>query len=177
MKIRLATEICCDSIVDGPGLRMVIWVQGCMHNCYKCHNPETHNLCGGIEKEIDDIIKEIKNLKLQRGITLSGGEPFLQSKELTIIAKEAKKSDLDIWCYTGYTFEDLCNRSNPLYLDNMDLLNEIDILVDGKFDISKKKLGLRFKGSSNQRIIDVRKSLEDGYTVLKYEYEEIEINA
>lgn len=176
MKIRLASELFFDSIVDGPGLRMVVWVQGCIHNCYKCHNPETHNFDGGIEKDTNDIINEIKKLKLQRGITLSGGEPFLQSKALAVIAEEAKLNDLDVWCYTGYRFEQLMNRNNPLFLEHVNLLHNIDVLVDGKFDVTKKRVGLKFKGSSNQRIIDVKKSLEKGCIILKNEYEQIEMH-
>ena len=107
MKIRLASELSYDSIVDGPGLRMVIWTQGCIHNCYGCHNPQTHKLDGGIVIDTSYIINEMNKLKLQRGITLSGGEPFLQAKALSEIAKYAKSINLDVWCYTGFTYEQL----------------------------------------------------------------------
>ena len=175
MKIRLASELSYDSIVDGPGLRMVIWTQGCIHNCYGCHNPQTHKLDGGIVIDTSYIINEMNKLKLQRGITLSGGEPFLQAKALSEIAKYAKSINLDVWCYTGFTYEQLCSIDNPLYFDNMNLLKYIDILVDGKFDINKKSIGLKFRGSSNQRIIDVQHSLKSKKVVLKYEYMEKEI--
>lgn len=170
MKIRLSSDITFDSIVDGPGLRMVIWTQGCIHGCVGCHNAQTHNLYGGYEIDIDIIINYIKTLKLQRGITLSGGEPFLQQEPLQRIARQAKKYNLDVWAYTGYTFEKLIDKDNPSYLKNLKLLNEIDVLVDGKFIESKKDISLRFRGSSNQRIIDVPKSLEYKTVFLNEEY-------
>ncbi|MEG0181673.1 MAG: anaerobic ribonucleoside-triphosphate reductase activating protein [Terrisporobacter sp.] len=176
MKIRLASDLSYDSIVDGPGLRMVVWTQGCIHNCYGCHNPETHKLDGGIIVDTDNIIKEINKLKLQKGITLSGGEPFLQTKALSIIAKQAKNNNMDVWCYTGFKFEQLVDKSNPLYFDNINLLKNIDVLVDDKFNFDKKNLELIFRGSSNQRIIDVQRSLNNKIVVLKHEYMEAEMN-
>ena len=167
MKIRLASDLSYDSIVDGPGLRMVVWTQGCIHNCKGCHNPQTHELHGGKIYDTDYIVKEIKKLKLHRGITLSGGEPFLQAKALSTIAREAKNNNLDVWCYTGFTFEQLIDKSNPLYFDNITLLRYIDVIVDGKFIIDKKDISLKFRGSSNQRIIDVKASLNSKSIVLK----------
>ena len=172
MNLRLASGLTYDSIVDGPGLRMVIWTQGCIHHCYKCHNPQTHKLDGGIIVNTEYIINEMKKLKLHRGITLSGGEPFLQPKALSVIAKGAKDNNLDIWCYTGFLFEELISKSNPMYIENINLLKYIDILVDGKFIYDKRGMGLKFRGSSNQRIIDVRKSFESNTVVLNYEYME-----
>ena len=101
MNIRLASPITYDSIVDGPGLRAVIWTQGCNHNCKGCHNPQTHDTCGGHIVDSLYIISEINKLRLHRGITLSGGEPFMQSEALLDIAKESKKLNLDVWAYTG----------------------------------------------------------------------------
>lgn len=170
MKIRLSSDITFDSIVDGPGLRAVIWTQGCVHNCIGCHNPQTHNLYDGYEVDTTDIIDKIKHLKLQRGITLSGGEPFLQPEALEEIAKEARKYKFDVWSYTGFTFEELLNKENPSYFKNLNLLKQIDVLVDGKFIESKKDIRLRFRGSSNQRIIDVQKSLKYKKIFLKDEY-------
>ncbi|WP_434797802.1 anaerobic ribonucleoside-triphosphate reductase activating protein [Terrisporobacter vanillatitrophus] len=172
MKLRLASQLTYDSIVDGPGLRMVIWTQGCIHHCYKCHNPQTHKLEGGIIVDTDYVIEEIKKLKLHRGITLSGGEPFLQPKALSLIAKYAQLESLDVWCYTGFEFEYLISKNNPLYMYNKTLLQYIDILVDGKFVYEKKDIGLKFRGSSNQRIIDVKSSLKINEIVLKEEYME-----
>lgn len=176
MNLRLASDLTRDSIVDGPGLRMVIWTQGCIHHCYKCHNPQTHKLDDGIIVSTDYIIKEIRKLKLHRGITLSGGEPFLQPRGLYEIAKSASKYGLDVWCYTGFMFEELISKSNPLYIDNIKLLKYIDVLVDGKFIYEKKDVRLKFRGSSNQRIIDVKNSLKQNELVLKYEYMERDLD-
>ena len=158
MKIRLADDnILTDSIVDGEGLRAVIWTQGCSHNCKGCHNPETHDFTKGILKDIEEVKEEIKNLKLQDGITLSGGDPFFQAKACTEIAKFAKKQGLNVWAYTGFLFEDLLKSKKK-----KNLLNYIDVLVDGKFELENKSLNIKFRGSTNQRIINVPKSLKDG---------------
>ncbi|WP_042278406.1 anaerobic ribonucleoside-triphosphate reductase activating protein [[Clostridium] dakarense] len=172
MKIRISSPTTFDSIVDGPGLRMVVWTQGCIHNCKSCHNPQTHDLCGGFEVDTKDIIDKIKSLKLQRGITLSGGEPFLQPEALEEIAKEAKDNKLDVWSYTGFTFEQLLNKKNPSYFKNLNLLKQIDILVDGKFMEDRKDISLKFRGSSNQRIINVQRSLKYKQIILAEEYME-----
>ena len=172
MKLRIASPVICDSIVDGPGLRMVIWTQGCKHNCKGCHNPQTHSLTKGYEVDTKEIINKMASLKLQQGITLSGGEPFLQPAPLVEIAKEAKNMNLDVWSYTGFKFEELIDRKNPLYFENVELLKYIDVLVDGKFIYNKKKIGLKFRGSYNQRIIDVKESLQRNEVILKNEYME-----
>lgn len=156
MKIRLAKEeILTDSIVDGEGLRAVIWTQGCSHNCLGCHNPETHDFNGGVLVDVDVVKKELDELKGQDGITLSGGDPFFQAEASTEIAKYAKELNLNVWCYTGFLFEDL--TKNPKTLE---LLKYIDVLVDGKFQLENKSLCILFRGSTNQRIIDVKKSLK-----------------
>jgi len=160
MNIRIASPTIYDSIVDGPGLRMVLWTQGCPHNCKGCHNPKTHSNNGGYEIDIKEVTKQMSNMRLQKGITFSGGEPFLQQEALKEIAIEAKNNNLDIWCYTGFTFEELLDKSNPSYFKNLNLLKYIDVLVDGRFVEEKKKFGLKFRGSTNQRIIDVQKSLK-----------------
>ena len=170
MNIRLASPITYDSIVDGPGLRAVIWTQGCNHNCKGCHNPQTHDTCGGYEIDSQEIISKIKKLRLHRGITLSGGEPFMQSEALLDIAKESKKLSLDVWAYTGYTFEELIDKKNTNYFSNINLLRNIDVLVDGRFIEAKKDITLKFRGSSNQRIIDVKKSLENKRIYFYEEY-------
>ena len=172
MKIRLSSPISFDSIVDGPGLRMVIWTQGCTHNCVDCHNPQTHSLCGGYEVDTKEIINDMKTLRLQKGITLSGGEPFLQPEALESICRVANEINLDIWAYTGFTFEQLLDNKNPSYFKNLNLLKQIDILVDGKFIPEKKDISLRFRGSSNQRIIDVKKSLKNKELFVIEEYME-----
>lgn len=170
MKLRISSPITFDSIVDGPGLRMVIWTQGCAHNCRECHNPHTHNIDGGYDVDSEDIIKEIKSLKLQRGVTLSGGEPFLQPEALEEIVREAKNNKLDVWAYTGFTIEQLLDKKNPLYFKNLKLLRQIDVLVDGKFIVEKKDINLKFRGSSNQRIINVDKTLKNKNIFLLDEY-------
>lgn len=170
MKIRLASPITIDSIVDGPGLRAVLWTQGCIHDCKGCHNPQTHDLLGGFEADTDTISKKIESLRLHRGVTLSGGEPFLQSEALAEIAKTCKKNNLDVWVYTGYTFEELTDKKNPSYFNNLNLLRNIDVLVDGRFIEAKRDISLKFRGSSNQRIIDVKKTLELKKISLHAEY-------
>ena len=170
MKIRLAADLQPDSIVDGEGVRTVIWTQGCSHNCKGCHNPGTHDFNGGFEVDIEEIINEIKNLEGQEGITFSGGDPIFQAEACSLIAKEAKESNLDIWCYTGFKFEDIINI--PKFKE---FLKYVDVLVDGKFIEEEKSLNLDFRGSRNQRIIDVQESLKKGKTILvsKYKNERI----
>lgn len=170
MKVRLAAPVTKDSIVDGPGLRMVIWTQGCVHHCRGCHNPETHSLTGGIEVDTTSIVAEMERIKLHRGITLSGGEPFLQTEALIHIAHRAKQLGLDVWCYTGFTWEQLNNRSAANYQSNLKLLQYIDVLVDGKFMLPMRQPGLRFRGSANQRLIDVQLSLAHNDATIAVEY-------
>ena len=165
MEVRLASGLQKDSIVDGSGIRTVIWFQGCLHHCYMCHNPETWDLNGGIVFDLDDIKKEIKNLKYQSGITLSGGDPFFQAESATEIAKYAHECNLNVWCYTGFTYEELIEADD----DKKNLLKNVDVLVDGRFENEKKSLACKFRGSTNQRIIDVPKSIEQGDIVLLYE--------
>ena len=169
MTIRLAGPIQPDSIVDGEGIRTVIWTQGCSHNCLGCHNPETHSFTGGYEVDIEDVLNEIDNLEYQDGITLSGGDPFFQIKPCSVIAKYAHQKGLNVWAYTGFTFEQLLlmMKNNP---DLVELLSNIDILIDGKFDINKKSLNCKFRGSTNQRVIDVSKSLKNNKVVIVKKY-------
>lgn len=151
-----------ESIVDGPGYRFTIFTQGCPHNCKGCHNPQTHPMKADRYLSAEEIISKIdENRTLIDGITLSGGEPFIHAKKLVPIAKWAHKNNLNVMAYTGYLFEDLLK--NP---DQRELLNHIDILADGKFEIDKKSLTLLFVGSSNQRLIDVPESLRQGNVVL-----------
>lgn len=153
MKLRIA-GIVEESIVDGPGIRLVVFTQGCKHNCVGCHNPETHSFTGGKLVDIDSIVEMVKSNPLLDGITLSGGEPFEQVKECTYLAKKIKELGLSVVTYTGYTFEEILKDERL-----RELLLYTDILIDGKFDITKKSLDLQFRGSSNQRIIDVKKYL------------------
>lgn len=152
-----------ESIVDGEGIRYVIFTQGCPHHCPGCHNPSTHSFDGGKVVAIRDIITDIeRNRKYIDGITLSGGEPFCQSDQCSIIAEKAREMGLSVWCYTGFLFEDLYGRD-----DALGLLKNTDILVDGPFILEERSLDLDFRGSRNQRVIDVRTSLKKGVTTLK----------
>lgn len=166
MKIRLAIpEIQKDSIVDGEGIRSVIWTQGCLHNCPGCHNPETHSFKEGFLIEVDEIKKQIDELESQDGITFSGGDPIEQSEACAILAKYAKEKGYNIWCYTGYTFEELLERME--YFPKIKLfLENIDVLVDGKFHLPEKSYDVPFRGSKNQRLIDVQKSLLENKTII-----------
>lgn len=170
MQVRLAAPLTFDSIVDGPGLRTVIWTQGCPHLCPGCHNPQTHDLHSGFEMSSREIIKQIKATKLQKGITLSGGEPFLQAEALIDITKEAKGLGMDVWAYTGFRFEYLVNEKNPNYDHHIGLLQSVDALVDGRYMEQKRSVHLLFRGSSNQRIIDVQQSLLKQEVVYFKEY-------
>lgn len=165
MKIRLASELQIDSVVDGTGIRTVIWTQGCGHHCPGCHNPNTHDFDGGFEKDVEELIEEIHELEAQTGITFSGGDPFYQPEACAIIAKSAHKCQLDVWCYTGFTFEELMamSKKNTIILD---FLRQIDILVDGRFIMEKHSYNLKFRGSSNQRIIDVKASLQNNRVII-----------
>lgn len=141
-----------DSIVDGEGLRTVVFLAGCPHRCFGCHNPASWNMSNGTEMTVDQVAEIVLSNPLNN-VTLSGGEPFMQADELLQLAQKIKEMGKNIWCYTGYTFEEV--QSYPV-------LNYIDTLVDGKFVMDLKDLDLWYKGSSNQRIIDVPQSLEYG---------------
>ena len=154
-----------DSIVDGPGLRFVVFTQGCKHACLGCHNPQTHDLNGGYDIGIDELNELLTEQKLIRGVTLSGGEPFLQAEFLANIAKKIHTLGLNVWSYTGYTYEDLLKRNDS---HQIELLNNIDVLVDGAFVLKERNLTLKFRGSNNQRVIDLNKTRELKNIVLKY---------
>lgn len=149
-----------DSIVDGPGLRFSVFVQGCPHHCPGCHNPQTHPFEGGTPMDLEELLDRIRRNPLLDGVTFSGGEPFCQAKELAVLGKAIRTLGLNIMTYTGYTFEYLyAHRAN----DGIgDLLDVTDWLVDGPFIESQRSLELQFRGSANQRILDVPKSLAIG---------------
>ena len=163
MKIRLAADIQTDSIVDGVGIRAVIWTQGCSHNCPFCHNPGTHSFSGGKNVELSDVMERLETLEGQDGITFSGGDPMFQPKACSVLAKKAHELGLNVWAYTGFTYEELIDKGSK---DIMDFLREIDVLIDGKFEVKKKSLDLKYRGSSNQRIIDVPASLKHKKVIL-----------
>ncbi len=152
-----------DSITDGPGLRFSLFVQGCPHKCVGCHNPQTHQFGAGQEMTLAEIFDKLRSNPLQSGVTFSGGEPFCQPQGLAILAKEIKACGYDLAAYSGYTFEQLVELPRP---GVKELLSQLDVLVDGRFMIEKKDLLILFRGSGNQRIIDVQASLKAGEVVL-----------
>ena len=145
MKIRIA-GIEKESVVDGEGIRYAVFMQGCLRKCKGCHNPSTHALDGGEITDTSEIIEDIKKNPLLSGITLTGGEPLLQLDAAVELARETKKIGLNVWCYTGYKFEEIPQK----------LLNVVDVVVDGAFVEELKDLTLNFRGSSNQRIIRLK---------------------
>ena len=152
-----------DSIVDGPGLRLTIFTQGCLHNCPGCHNPQTHDPNGGSWADTEDILAAAAENPLLDGITLSGGDPFLQPVPCLALAEGAHKLGLNVWTYTGYTWGALWEENDA---EKLALLKESDVLVDGPFLLAERSLELQFCGSRNQRLIDVKKSLAAGEVVL-----------
>lgn len=150
-----------DSIVDGRGLRFTVFVQGCPHGCLGCHNPQTHDYDGGYDIEISELFEKISSNPLLDGVTFSGGEPMSQPAPLIKLAEMCRNINLNIWIYSGYTFEEICAND-----DMKALLGMADVLVDGRFENEKRSLNLKFRGSSNQRIIDVKKSLKASKAII-----------
>lgn len=163
MEIRIAGTVS-ESIVDGPGFRYAVFVQGCSHNCRGCHNPHTHDPNGGRLVDTDELFAECTENPLNKGVTFSGGEPFLQAAALYELGKRFKEHGLSLWCYSGWTFEELQKRGE----DVQKLLSVVDVLVDGRYVEERRTLSLPFRGSDNQRLVDVRKSIEKG-EVVEYE--------
>lgn len=161
MKIRLASPISNHSTADGLGFRIVIWNQGCRCQCPGCHNPETWKMTGGVEKDTKELIDFIQeNKDTNTGVTLSGGDPFLQPEANIEIANAAHSYGLDVWAYCGLTFEEILQDKNKKAL-----LEKCDVLVDGPFILAQRDISLAFRGSSNQRIINVKESLKNGRVV------------
>ncbi len=148
-----------DSIVDGPGLRCALFCQGCPHACPGCHNPETHPFTGGVQADVEALLQKIHGHPLCRGVTFSGGEPFCQAQALLPLALRLRAEGYELAAYTGYTYEYLLASGSEA---QKKLLALLDTLVDGPFIEAQKNLTLRFRGSENQRIIDVKKSLQAG---------------
>jgi anaerobic ribonucleoside-triphosphate reductase activating protein len=159
-KVRIAGVVK-ESIVDGPGIRFVVFAQGCPHHCDGCHNPATHDFNEGNLIEIETIINEMKKNPLLDGITLSGGEPFEQPEAFGELARRSKALGYHVMTYTGYTYETLIEKKAELRL-----LENTDLLVDGKFEAAQKSLMLKFRGSKNQRIIDLNKSRRENRLTL-----------
>lgn len=152
-----------DSIVDGEGFRFAIFTQGCHHNCPQCHNPQTHDVNGGHEVDTDELLAQICENPLLSGVTFSGGEPFLQARPLAELARKIHEHGLDITTFTGYTLEQLRQMNDE---DVNALLEQTDVLIDGPFVAEKKDISLRFRGSSNQRIIDMNETRRTGKITL-----------
>jgi len=150
-----------DSIVDGPGIRTTIFSQGCPHHCPGCHNPETWEFGCGTLIPVEAVAEIVQSNPLCRGVTFSGGEPFAQAPAFARLAALLKEKCYEVASYSGYTFEALLNGTEDQKL----LLGSIDILIDGPFLQAQKSLEIAFRGSRNQRILDVRKSLAAGKAV------------
>lgn len=162
MNIRIAGTVN-DSIVDGPGYRYTVFTQGCPHHCPGCHNPESHDFAGGRVVDTEVILKQVRENPILDGVTLSGGEPFCQPEACLELARAAHALHLNVWCYTGYMYEMLLKEADPARLA---LLSEVDVLVDGPFILAQKSLELKFCGSRNQRLIDLKKTREMGVVTL-----------
>lgn len=145
-----------ESIVDGPGIRFTLFTQGCPHHCMGCHNPHTHDFNQGYLIEIDTLVKKICSNPYLDGLTISGGEPFMQIKELNELLQSLPAINTII--YTGYLFEDLLSKAK-INEELYQVLEKTDYLIDGKFIAEQKDLTLKYRGSKNQRIIDCKKSL------------------
>ena len=163
MQIRLA-GIVKESVVDGPGIRMVVFVQGCPHHCPGCHNENTQDPFGGYLSTVQEVIDQLPSNPLVTGMTFSGGEPFMQAGALAVIGKAAKQRNLSVFNYTGFVFETLLEQSknNP---DIAALLAITDVLIDGPFLLEQRDISLAFRGSGNQRLLDVPTSLRQGKAV------------
>lgn len=164
-----------ESIVDGPGIRFAIFCQGCPHDCPGCHNPETHDFAGGYDVSIDRMLEEIDKDPMLKGVTFSGGEPMCQPVAFSVLAKAVKERGLDIVIYSGYTFEQLIDRvkgkgtGKDLSVEErkatLELLELADILIDGPYVAALRDLTLTFRGSSNQRVIDLNMTQRHGKIV------------
>ncbi|EFR41845.1 MULTISPECIES: anaerobic ribonucleoside-triphosphate reductase activating protein [Selenomonas] len=154
-----------DSIVDGEGIRLTVFTQGCPRRCPGCHNPETQPLVGGRTTTVGAVVAELDENPLLTGLTLSGGEPFLQPGALLPLARAAHARGLDVWSYTGFTLEELRAQGDT---DVDALLEELDVLVDGDYREELRDLTLHFRGSRNQRVIDLAATRRTGELTLLY---------
>ncbi len=150
-----------DSIVDGPGIRMTVFCQGCPHHCKGCHNAETWSFEGGTPMEEEEVFQIIRSNPLAKGVTFSGGEPFAQAAGFAKLAEMLKEYGYEVASYSGYTFEELYHGTK----EQQDLLQKIDVLIDGRYEEKNRSLTIAYRGSTNQRILDVKKSLENGEAI------------
>ncbi len=150
-----------DSIVDGPGIRTTVFCQGCPHHCEGCHNPETWEFGCGTPMEEERIFEIVKSNPLCRGVTFSGGEPFAQAEGFAKLARLLKEAGYEVASYSGFTFEQLLRGTQA----QRELLQTIDVLIDGPFIMKEKSLEISFRGSRNQRILDVPASLKANHPI------------
>ena len=148
--IRLSGPLEHDNIVNGDGLRAVLWTQGCPNHCFGCQNPETWDYNTGMIVTIDEIMERLSHFKGQTGLTFCGGEPFVQAKACKIIADRVRKEfGWDVWSFTGFVYEDLKEFGGEPW----ELVKSLDALIDGPFILKQRDLSLRYRGSSNQRLL------------------------
>lgn len=154
-----------ESLANGPGIRRVFFSQGCKHNCPECFNPETHDFNGGFLWDMDELIEDVKSNPMIKGVTFSGGDPLEQAEKFAYMARKFKEAGLTIWSYTGYTFEYILDNleDHPYWKE---LIERIDVLVDGRFEVDNMQEGLKYRGSNNQRLIDVQSSLKERKAVV-----------
>ena len=150
-----------DSIVDGPGIRVTIFCQGCPHRCKGCHNPKTWKFGSGTPTSVERIVEIVRQSPLARGVTFSGGEPFSQAAGYAKLARLLKAQGYEVASYSGYTFEEILAGDD----DQRALLKELDVLIDGRFVLEERSLDTPFRGSRNQRLINVQESLKTGIPV------------
>lgn len=162
--IRLA-GIAENSLVNGKGLRKVFFSQGCSHHCEGCFNQHTWEFAGGRMFDMDELVQKVRDEPFLDGVTFSGGDPFQQADKFAYLAKKLHEANINIWAYTGYTFEELMKlaQTNP-HIKQM--INNVDVIVDGRFMKDKMSENLKYCGSSNQRVIDVKSSLNENKIIL-----------
>lgn len=162
--IRLA-GIAENSLVNGKGLRKVFFSQGCSHHCEGCFNQHTWEFAGGRMFDMDELVQKVKDEPFLDGVTFSGGDPFQQADKFAYLAKKLHEANINIWAYTGYTFEELMKlaQTNP---NIKQMINNVDVIVDGRFMKDKMSENLKYCGSSNQRVIDVKSSLNENKIIL-----------
>lgn len=163
MEIKIAGTVK-ESIVDGPGIRYAVFVQGCPHGCPGCHNPQTHPFEGGSTATVEEVFADFQRNPILKGITLSGGEPFCQAAALAQLAALVHSAGKDVVVFTGYIYEDLLRMDNPAVHA---LLDETDLLIDGPYLEAQRDLELRFRGSANQRLIDMPRTRQEGRVALR----------
>ena len=150
--------------MDGPGLRFAVFAQGCEFNCDGCHNPHAREPDGGTEMTVEEIVAEMARNPLTDGLTLTGGEPLLQAADSAALAAAAKERGLNVWVYSGYTFEEIADRAVSDSAVKA-LLESTDVLIDGRFVLKERSLSIKWRGSRNQRAVDVKKSIAAGKAI------------